>query len=109
MTNSRSDDELDDAIRHVIALEQWRQSSPLRDLLDDRVSARTWDIFLSYASEDKESVAKPLANALKKAGVRVWIDEHKLTIGDSLGEKIDEGLFRVETAITEPSPPQIRT
>jgi hypothetical protein len=53
---------------------------------------KEWDIFISYASEDKEVVARPLAAALKRAGIRVWLDEHELAVGDSLTEKIDEGL-----------------
>ena len=53
---------------------------------------KEWDIFISHASEDKTKVARPLAEALRKAGVRVWLDEHQLKVGDSLSEKIDEGL-----------------
>jgi hypothetical protein len=53
---------------------------------------KEWDVFISYASEDKEAVARPLAAVLRRAGIRVWLDEHELTVGDSLTEKIDEGL-----------------
>jgi hypothetical protein len=55
---------------------------------------KEWDIFLSHASEDDESVARPLTAALRRAGARVWLDEQELTVGDSLSEKIDEGLAR---------------
>lgn len=51
-----------------------------------------WDAFISHASEDKETVALPLAAALKRAGVLVWLDRFELQVGDSLREKIDEGL-----------------
>jgi len=51
-----------------------------------------WDVFISHASEDKDTVARPLASALKKAGMRVWLDEHELKLGDSLSGKIDHGL-----------------
>jgi hypothetical protein len=51
-----------------------------------------WDIFISHASEDKDIVAKPLALALEKCGLRIWLDEQQLRIGDSLRRKIDEGL-----------------
>jgi hypothetical protein len=50
------------------------------------------DIFISHASEDKAAIARPLANALEKAGVSVWFDEATLTLGDSLRRRIDEGL-----------------
>ncbi|HEU4884804.1 MAG TPA: toll/interleukin-1 receptor domain-containing protein [Longimicrobium sp.] len=51
-----------------------------------------WDVFISHASEDKETVARPLTQRLMDAGVQVWLDAHTLTLGDSLREKIDEGL-----------------
>jgi serine/threonine protein kinase len=51
-----------------------------------------WDVFISHASEDKDEVARPLANLLRKNGVRVWFDEQEIGLGDSLRAKIDEGL-----------------
>ena len=53
---------------------------------------KRWDAFISHASEDKETVALPLAAALKRAGILVWLDQFELRVGDSLREKIDEGL-----------------
>ena len=38
------------------------------------------------------AVVRPLVKALTRAGIKVWVDEHELRIGDSLSEKIDEGL-----------------
>jgi hypothetical protein len=51
-----------------------------------------WDVFISHASEDTETVAGPLAAALRRAGLSVWIDQNELTVGDSLRHKVDEGL-----------------
>lgn len=51
-----------------------------------------WDVFISYASEDRETVAVPLARALQARGLRVWVDAHELRIGDSLRASIDQGL-----------------
>jgi hypothetical protein len=56
--------------------------------------SKYWDLFISHASEDKEEVALPLANTLKTAGLRVWLDKQELRVGDSLREKIDEGLAK---------------
>jgi hypothetical protein len=56
------------------------------------VAVKTWDVFISHASEDKEAVALPLADALKRAGLKVWLDRQELRLGDSLREKIDQGL-----------------
>lgn len=51
-----------------------------------------YDVFISHASEDKDTVVRPLANALVQHGLRVWYDEFELKIGDSLRRKIDKGL-----------------
>lgn len=49
-------------------------------------------MFISHASEDKEDIVRPLANALVAEGLTVWYDEFELRIGDSLRRKIDQGL-----------------
>jgi TIR domain len=55
-------------------------------------SVKKWDVFISHASEDKNSIARPLAKALASAGVSVWYDEFSLKLGDSLRGSIDFGL-----------------
>ena len=47
---------------------------------------------MCHASEDKENFVEPLATALQEAGLKVWYDRFELKLGDSLREKIDEGL-----------------
>lgn len=56
--------------------------------------AREFDVFISHASEDKASIVRPLAEALRDGGLRVWYDEFELRIGDSLRQKIDRGLAK---------------
>jgi WD40 repeat protein len=51
-----------------------------------------WDVFISHASEDKASIVRPLADALRDSGLRVWYDDFTLKVGDSLRECIDFGL-----------------
>lgn len=51
-----------------------------------------WDVFISHASEDKEEIARPLADALTAKGLRVWYDDFSLKVGDSLRQAIDKGL-----------------
>jgi hypothetical protein len=63
-----------------------------------------YDFFLSHASEDKETIARPLYNALTAAGVTVWSDQAVLKIGDSLRRKIDEGLAKCTYGIVIISP-----
>ena len=53
-----------------------------------------YDVFISHASEDKESVVRPLAQSLVNQGLKVWYDEFELKIGDSLRRKIDRGLAK---------------
>lgn len=52
----------------------------------------SFDVFISHASEDKESLVRPLAVALAQNGFKVWYDEFELKIGDSLSKSIDHGL-----------------
>ena len=54
-------------------------------------SPMRFDIFISYASEDRE-VAEALDKALSARGYSVWRDRGQLTLGDSLTTKINEGL-----------------
>lgn len=51
-----------------------------------------WDLFISHASEDKDDVARPLADRFIEVGLKVWYDEYTLTVGDSLRRSIDKGL-----------------
>lgn len=53
-----------------------------------------YDVFISHASEDKEAVARPLAERLRAAGLRVWYDDFTLTLGDSLRRSIERGLAK---------------
>jgi hypothetical protein len=52
------------------------------------------DVFVSHASEDKDAIARPLADELLARDHTVWFDEYELVLGDSLTERIDEGLAR---------------
>lgn len=52
-----------------------------------------YDAFISHASEDKDSLVRPLARMLNKMGFYIWYDEFELKIGDSLRQSIDKGLI----------------
>jgi len=62
-----------------------------------------YDFFISHASEDKD-VAEPLVQKLEETGARVWYDSIVLTLGDSLRERIDEGLANSRYGIVILSP-----
>ena len=49
-------------------------------------------LFVCHVWEDKDDFVEPLALALRKAGFDVWYDKFQLTLGDSLVQKISEGL-----------------
>ena len=49
-------------------------------------------VYLAHAFEDKEDLARPLANYLRESGVDVWLDEWSIGPGDSIRQKMDEGL-----------------
>lgn len=63
-----------------------------------------YDVFISHASEDKDAVARPLTRHLQELGLRVWIDECELTLGDSLRRKIDAGLAQSKYGVVVLSP-----
>lgn len=63
-----------------------------------------WDVFISHAWEDKETIARPLADALSKAGLSVWYDELTLTLGDGLRRSIDRGLVESKYGVVILSP-----
>ena len=66
-------------------------------------------IYLAHASEDKDRV-RPLAEYLMANGIDVWFDEWEIEPGDSLRQKMEEGLGAMthfvvvltETSITKP-------
>ncbi len=63
-----------------------------------------YDAFISHASEDKDKLVKPLANALTRMEYRVWYDEFELRVGDSLRKSIDKGLLNSRYGIVVLSP-----
>jgi hypothetical protein len=63
-----------------------------------------WDVFISHASEDKDAVARPLSQALRRAGLKGWLDELELCVGDRLREKIEHGLSKSRFGVVILSP-----
>lgn len=63
-----------------------------------------WDAFISYASEDREAVVKPVVRALRRRGLRIWYDQLELSVGDSVVESLDRGLARSRCGVIVLSP-----
>lgn len=64
----------------------------------------SWDVFVSHASEDNETIARPLAQALREQRLRVWFDEFELKVGKSLLGSIDRGLAECDFGVVILSP-----
>lgn len=64
------------------------KSTPEETSLEEK-----YDVFISHASEDKESFVRELADTLiKEYNIKVWYDEFSIKWGDSLRKSIDKGL-----------------
>ncbi|MEI6640290.1 MAG: toll/interleukin-1 receptor domain-containing protein [Chlorobium sp.] len=63
-----------------------------------------YDVFISHASEDKDSLVRPLAEALRDNHVEVWYDEFSLQVGDSLRRSIDCGVAKSRFGVVVLSP-----
>ena len=62
------------------------------------------DVFVSHAREDKETVAKPLADAIGRFGYNVWLDRYVLQLGDRLRRTIDASLATCRYGVVILSP-----
>jgi predicted nucleotide-binding protein len=64
-------------------------------------------LFLSHAWEDKESFVEPLYQALKDE-FDVWYDQARITLGDSIYEKISQGIRECDFGVVVFSPDFLR-
>mgnify|MGYP000918029387 CR=1 FL=1 len=65
----------------------------------DTVPLSNYDVFISHASEDKESIVKPLVKCLQSYGVKVWYDEFTIKPGDRISMEIRIGLSKSKQGI----------
>ena len=63
------------------------------------VETGKWSVFLCHASEDKELIVEPVASHLEESGIRCWYDTAEILWGDSIVEKIEEGLVKSEYVV----------
>lgn len=63
-------------------------------------------VFICHSSSDKPFVRK-LAQALSGSGIRVWIDEAEIRVGDSLIEKIENGILASRNLVVVLSPTSV--
>jgi len=79
------------------------QSAPVPRQRPKQVKPKRYDVFIAYAYEDKEAVARPLAEALQES-VEVWYDDFALKVGDSLRRSIERGLASCRYGVVILSP-----
>ena len=61
---------------------------------------KQFDIFLSYSSDDRQKMILPFWEAIKHSGIKAWVDIHEVGWGDSIVNKIQEGLTRSSFILT---------
>ena len=52
----------------------------------------SYDVFISYASEDRDSFVSPFVSALEAQQLKVWYDMNQISIGDKLNEALSEAM-----------------
>lgn len=82
------------------ALIRWRGPS----FAQERSRIERPAAFISHDSRDKDEIARPLAIQLQRKLCPVWFDEFALKPGDSLREKIEQGLKEAAKCIVILSP-----
>ena len=56
-------------------------------------------IFICHTSEDKDNIVRPLVAAFTRAGASCWYDEAEIQWGDSITQKVNEGLAAAKFAV----------
>ncbi|MCA8950616.1 MAG: toll/interleukin-1 receptor domain-containing protein [Planctomycetes bacterium] len=62
------------------------------------------DVFVSYASEDRDAIVRPLCDALENAGISVWFDERSAVPGATVNETVSDGLLLSRFAVVVVTP-----
>lgn len=57
------------------------------------------NVFICHSSQDKETFVKSFAKNLFEKGIHAWVDEYEINIGESIIEKVNEGLKNSEKGI----------
>lgn len=71
---------------------------------DDHFEEPEYDVFVSHAWEDKEDFVEEFVQALMDRDIKVWYDKSKIKWGDSMRERIDDGLRKSKFGIVVLSP-----
>ncbi len=72
--------------------------------IEEAEAVPEYDVFISHAWEDKESFVDEFVAALRKLGVNVWYDTSQIRWGDSMRQRIDDGLKKSKFGVVILSP-----
>ena len=67
---------------------------PPQFICDGKDKLNMFDFFICHASEDKDTLVRPLAKALETEKAKVFVDEKYIKLGDSFVRKINDALGR---------------
>lgn len=70
----------------------------------DENQQEQYDAFISHAWEDKEGFVDELVDEMRKAGIVVWYDTTQMLWGDSMRQRIDDGLKKSKFGVVVLSP-----
>ena len=73
---------------HLIDLDP----NPSRFIRQMVFGAADFDVFISHASEDKETIARPIFAALQKRGIKAFLDDAHIGWGENFTTKINTAL-----------------
>lgn len=65
---------------------------------------KEFELFISHAVEDKESIANELNERLKAEGIKVWYSGDELNVGDSILQAVNQALKTVKFGVVILSP-----
>ena len=71
-----------EALRQRLCNAVLRNTDQAGIIADICIGTKEYDFFISHAWEDKETVAKPLADALIAKGAKVWLDKYAMQVGE---------------------------
>lgn len=74
-----------------------------------KLNRNEYDAFLSFAVEDKESVATPLFEALESRGLHIWYSGREFKLGVSIQDQVRVGLDKSHFGILLISPHYFKT
>ena len=112
-TEQKKQDKENERIQHsyqerISELEQQLEKSLLsKNISSTGEISEEYDVFISHASEDKETFVDEFACELEKRNIKVWYDKNIIGWGGSLRESIDKGLVKSKFGVVVLSPDYI--